>query len=94
METVIAGVTVYYQGDKIEECECSTQGRDEKHRSYIILFGETVVKRPLGGHRHRWEYNIHMDLGKQCDCVDWIYLFQNKDKWRAVVTAVTNCRVL
>jgi len=37
--------------------------RMAKSRSvYRVLVGKPEAKRPLGRHRHRWEYNIKMDL--------------------------------
>ena len=52
-------------------------------------------KRPLGGPRHRWEDNIKMDLyGLRCGGMDWIELAQDRDRWRALVTAVMNLQVL
>jgi hypothetical protein len=30
--------------------------------AYRVLVGRLEGKRPLGGSRHRWEYNIKMDL--------------------------------
>jgi len=44
--------------------------------------------------RRRWEDNIKMDLKKGgCGSVDWIELAQDRDRWRALVNAVTNVRV-
>jgi hypothetical protein len=34
----------------------------EIRNAYKILVGRPEGKRPLGGHRHRWEDNIKMDL--------------------------------
>jgi hypothetical protein len=34
----------------------------EKRNAYRNSVGKTEGKRPLGGHRHRWEYNIKMEL--------------------------------
>jgi len=34
----------------------------EIRNAYKILVGKPEGKRPLGGHRHRWEDNIKMDL--------------------------------
>jgi hypothetical protein len=53
-----------------------------------------VVYRPLGRPRRRWEDNIRMDLQEVgCGCVDWIGLAQDRDRWRALVSAVMNLRV-
>jgi hypothetical protein len=52
-------------------------------------------KRPLGKPRRRWENVIRMDLREiGLDGVDWIRLAQERDLWRAVVSAVMNLRFL
>ena len=39
-------------------------------------------------------YNIRMDLQEVgCGYVDWIGLAQDRDRWRTLVSAVTNLRV-
>jgi hypothetical protein len=44
--------------------------------------------------RHRWEDNIRMDLREvEYGCVDWMKLAQDRDRWRALVSAVMNLRV-
>jgi hypothetical protein len=67
------------------------------HNNWQILIILCVPKgkRPLGRPRRRWEDGIRMDfreigLGR----VDWIRLSQDRDWWRAVVSAVMNLRVL
>jgi len=41
--------------------------------------------------RRRWEENIKMDLKEVgCGYMDWIGLAQNRDRWRALVSAVMN----
>jgi hypothetical protein len=52
-------------------------------------------KRSLGRPRRMWEDNIKMDLQEVgCGCMDWIGLAQDRDRWRALVNAVMNLRVL
>ena len=61
---------------------------------YRVLVGKPEVRRSLGRPRCRWEDNIRMDLREVgCGCVDWMELAQNRDRWRALVSAVMNRRV-
>jgi hypothetical protein len=56
--------------------------------------GKPGGKRPLGSPRHRWVYNIRMDLLKVgWGGVDWIGLAQDRDTWRALVYSVMNLQV-
>jgi len=66
----------------------------ERRCIYRVLVGKPEGKRPLGRLRHRWEDNIRMDLQEVgCRGIDWIKLFQDGDRWRALVNVVTNLRV-
>jgi hypothetical protein len=67
----------------------------EERKVYKVLLGRPEGKRPLGRPRRRWEDGIRMDLREiGWGGVDWIRLVQNRDRWRAVVSAVMNLRVL
>jgi hypothetical protein len=67
----------------------------EGRNVYRVLVGKPEGKRPLGRPRRRWEDGIKMDLSEICwGCVEWIQLAQDRGRWRAVVNAVMNLRVL
>jgi hypothetical protein len=56
--------------------------------------GKPEGKRPLGRPRRRWEDNITVDLQEmECGGKEWIELAQDRDRWRALVKAVTNLQV-
>ena len=59
-----------------------------------VLVGKPEGKRPLGRSRHRWEDNIKMGLEEVGGgCGDWMELAQDRDRWWAPVSTVTNVRV-
>ena len=61
---------------------------------YRFLLGKPDLKRPLGRPRRRWVDNIWMDLQEVgCGYMDWIWLAQDRDRWRTLVSAVMNLRV-
>jgi hypothetical protein len=67
----------------------------EERKVYKVLVGKPEGKTQQGRPRRRWEDGIRMDpreigLGG----VLWIRLSQDRDRWRAVVSAVMNLRVL
>jgi len=67
----------------------------KKRDVYRILVGKPEGKRSLGRPRRRWADNIKMDLQEVgCGDMDWIYLAQDGDSWRALVNAVMNLRSL
>jgi hypothetical protein len=60
----------------------------------MVLAGKPEGRRPLGRPRHRWEDNIRLDFREVgCGCEDWMELAQDRDRWRALVSAVINIRV-
>jgi hypothetical protein len=61
---------------------------------YRILVGKPEGKRPLRRTRRRWEDNIKMDLEEVGGgCANWMERAQDRDRWRALVSAVMNFRV-
>jgi hypothetical protein len=67
----------------------------EERNVYKVLVGKPEGKRLLGRPRRRWEDGIRMDLREiGLWGVNWIRLSQDRDQWRAVVSAVMNLRVL
>jgi hypothetical protein len=67
----------------------------KERKVYKVLVGKPEGKIPLGRPRRRWEDGIRMDLRETgLGGVDWIRLAQDKDRRRAVVSAVMNLRVL
>jgi hypothetical protein len=66
----------------------------EERKVYKVLVGKPGGKRPLRRPRCRWEDGIRMDLREiGLGGVDWIRLPQDRDRWRAVVSVVTNLQV-
>ena len=66
----------------------------ERRGVYRVLVGKPEGKRTLRRPKRRWEDNIKMDLQEVgCGGMDWIELAQDRDRWRALVTAVMNLGV-
>jgi hypothetical protein len=66
----------------------------ERTGVYMILVGKPEGKRPHWRPRQRWEDNIKMDLQEVgCGGMDWIELAQDRDRRRALVTAVMSLQV-
>jgi hypothetical protein len=67
----------------------------EERKVYKVLVGKPEGRRALGRPRRRWEDGVRMDLKEiGFGGVAWIRLAQDRDRWRAVVSAVMNLRVL
>ena len=67
---------------------------DEESGAYRVLVGKPEGKRPLGRPRRRWVDNVRMDLREvECGYVEWTGLAQDRDRWRTLVSEVTNLRV-
>jgi hypothetical protein len=65
----------------------------EQRGAYRVLVGKPEGKRPMGRPRRRWVDN-RVDLQEVgCGYVDWFELTQDRDRWRALVSAVMNLRV-
>jgi hypothetical protein len=59
-----------------------------------ILVGKPEGKRPLGRSRRRCLDNIKIDLREVgWDGVDWIYVAEDRNQWRALVYTVWNLQV-
>jgi hypothetical protein len=67
----------------------------EERKVFKVLVGKPEGKRPLGRSRSRWEVGVRLDLRENgLGSVDWIRLAQDRDRRRAVVSAMMNLRVL
>ena len=67
----------------------------EERGVYRVLLGEPEGRRPLERPSRRWVGNIRVDLQEVgCGYMDWIGLVQHRDRWRTLVSAVMNLRVL
>jgi hypothetical protein len=66
----------------------------EGRKAYRVLMEKPEGKRPLERPMSRWEEGIGMELRQTIWGVEWIHFVQDRDRWRAVVNAVMNLRVL
>jgi hypothetical protein len=67
---------------------------EEERGVHRVLVGKPEGRRPLGRPRRRWEDNIKMDVQEAGGGRgDWMELAQDRDGWRALVSAVKNLQV-
>jgi hypothetical protein len=67
----------------------------EGRNVYRVLVGKPDGRRPLEGPGHRWEDGTKLDLREiGWGIVEWIQLAHDRDRWRDLVNAVMNLRVL
>jgi hypothetical protein len=68
---------------------------EENRDVFSVLVWKPEGNSSLVRRRRRWENNIKMDFEEVgCGGMDWIDLAQNRNRWRVVVNAVMNLRVL
>jgi len=66
----------------------------EERGVYRVLLGKPEGRRPPGKPRCRWVDNTKVDLQEVgCGYMDWIGLTQDRDRWRALVSAIMNLRI-
>jgi hypothetical protein len=66
----------------------------EGRGAYRILVGRPEGMRPLGRPRRRWVDNFKKGSSRSgTGGMDWIDMAQDRDRWRAVVSAVMNLQV-
>jgi hypothetical protein len=66
----------------------------ERRGAYRVLVRRPEGKRPLRRPRRRWKNNIKLYLQEVgWGDMDWMYLAEVRDRWRAIVNAVMNLRV-
>ena len=71
---------------------CSTYGGEYRRKQDLV--GKPEGKRTLGRLSRRWEDNIKMDLKEVgCEGMDWISVAQERDRWRALLSAVMNLKM-
>jgi hypothetical protein len=66
----------------------------EERGEHRVLVRKLEVKRPLGRRRCRWEDNIKIDLPEHGGIRgERIELAQDRDRWRALVSALKKLRI-
>jgi hypothetical protein len=67
----------------------------EKRNVYRLFVGKPEGKRPLGRPKCKWVDNFKMVLVEREEGgIDWIDLAQDRYRWRSLVNAVRNLRIV
>jgi hypothetical protein len=86
-------ITRVIKSRRMRWAELAARSRKMKN-IYTILVAKYEGKRSLGRPRHKWEGNVRIGLREVgWEIVDWIYLNQDRDQWRAVVSTVMKLQV-
>jgi hypothetical protein len=65
----------------------------ERGGVYRVLVRKSKGKRSLERSWSRWEDNIKLDIQEVgCGGMDWIYLAQDRERWRELVNVIMNPR--
>jgi hypothetical protein len=67
---------------------------EERRGAFSFSLGKSEGKRPCERPRRRWKYIKLYLQGVRWGGIDWIYLSQDISRWRAVLNAIMNLRVL
>jgi hypothetical protein len=59
--------------------------------TYTVLIWKRERKKPLGGHRRRWQSNIITNIG--LEGMHWIHVTQDGDNWWTLVNKVMNLQI-
>jgi hypothetical protein len=83
LETVLYKISIYCIRYPLFDELGRTCGMQEEGERCLHGFGwEAQRKRPVGRPRHRWEFNIKMDLWEiVINGANWIWLAQDRVHW-------------
>jgi hypothetical protein len=66
----------------------------EERGEHRVLVGKLEVKRPVGRPKRRWEYNNKKDLREHGGIRgDRIEMAQDRNRWRALASALKKLRI-